>query len=188
PAGAEDPVGRSIVHCADCGNAIREEDFAKGKASLVDSRTYCSGCRPVTPSASKGLDLRKSSTARLPLASSLTPRRGTPVASRKSRAPLLAAGALAAVGLAALVVFVASGRGSSAPADPGGQRQASVKPPTAPPRPPAPAEPKPQEVGQPQRPAPIEAPAEPAPNPPAAEKIPPPAPRLTDPLDGSNFG
>ena len=182
-------MGKSIVHCAECGNAIREEDFAKGKASIIDSRSYCSTCRPVPQGSSRTLDLRKSSTARLPLASGLTPRQGTPIASQPSRRPLLVAGGLLAVALAALLVFAWSRKRAPAPADPGAGRPAATAPVAASARPPAaarsgPEDPKPQGERQPN--------LQPPPGAPAAKlalpgKPAPPIPWLTNPLEGATF-
>ena len=197
-------MGKSIVHCADCGKAIREDDYAKGNASIIDSRNYCSGCRAVSPSptisTSRTLDLRKSSTSRLPLASGLTPRRGTPVTSGKSRATLLAAGIAGVLGLIALVGFALSRKGSPDPVDTASRRMDSPKsvvPAVAKPADtskasvtplePSAADPKAPPVEPPKREAASEAPVNPVAKPGPVEKSPLPLPRLTYPQDGSSF-
>src|SRR5690349_5326888 len=99
-------MGKSIIHCATCGKAIREDDFAHGKASTVDSRSYCSDCHAVSPSPAPHSEIPKS-TSRIPI---------TPKTSRKmaavgegNRVPLLVGGALVVVALIALVAFALSG-------------------------------------------------------------------------------
>jgi len=36
----------TIMTCADCGADLREWDFLKRRARLVDNRPYCTVCRP----------------------------------------------------------------------------------------------------------------------------------------------
>lgn len=189
---AETGVGKSIVHCADCGKAIREDDFLKGTASTVDSRSYCSSCRPVLPPAPKALDLRKNSTAKMPMASPLTPRKGTPALSTGSRTPLIVGGVLLAAGILGLVVWL-SGRSGPAPAlapidrieSSAGALESAPKTSPFPARTETPAQPS--DPGRPDRGSIPEAPAGPAAKPAAPEKSPPPPPRLTDPQGGSTF-
>jgi hypothetical protein len=103
-------LGKSIVHCADCGKAIREDDFAKGTASTIDSRTYCSTCRAVTPAPPRNLDLPRSSSSRIPLATN-TPRKGVPaIATPNSRLPLIAGGTLVGIGIIVLLVFAVTSK------------------------------------------------------------------------------
>ena len=39
-------MGREIVYCEGCGNSLREDDFDRGKARLLDNRPFCTECRP----------------------------------------------------------------------------------------------------------------------------------------------
>src|SRR5262245_42910908 len=108
-------MGKSIIHCATCGKAIREDDFTHGKASTIDSRSYCSDCRAVAPAASPVVDLPKS-TSRIPLSTST---RKIPVvkAEKESRLPLWVGGGLIAAALLGLLAFALSG-GKEKPAEP----------------------------------------------------------------------
>lgn len=193
-------MGKSIVHCAECGKAIREDDYAKGSASVIDHRNYCSACRAVSPSTKGALDLRKGSTSRMPPASTQTPRRGTPLASSRSRGPLIAVGILSAIALFVLIAFALSRKGGTGAVDPlttrneppMSVRQASAKTRDAsqgkgsPVEPPA-VNPNPRELEQQKREPAAVVPADLAAKPAPVEKLPPPMPRLTDPLDGSSF-
>lgn len=80
-------MGKSIVHCAACGKAVREEDFSEGKAATIDHRTYCVGCIPADATPTPRPSRRKGSTTRIPLASPGT-RRAT---ARSRRTSLLLA-------------------------------------------------------------------------------------------------
>jgi hypothetical protein len=172
-------VGKSIVHCHDCGKAIREDDYLKGLASTIDSKNYCSTCRAVAPSSSRPLDLKKSSTSRMPLASGMTPRRGTAIASDKSQMQLIAGGSVAAVAVIAIIIFAFSGKKAPEPVEqaeaPKRAKPAVVK---------VVDDPKPAAELPPTQAKPAEVPV---PKPVVEEKIPPPLPRVTDPLDGSSF-
>jgi hypothetical protein len=73
-------MGKSIVHCAVCGKAVREEDFTEGKAATIDHRTYCLGCIPAEVTQAQRPSPRKGSTSRLSSAAPITRRAlaGTP--------------------------------------------------------------------------------------------------------------
>ncbi len=165
-------MGKSIIHCATCGNAIREDDFAHGKASTIDSRSYCSNCRAV--SSAPHSDVPKSS-SRIPLSTST---RKIPVvkAEEESRLPLWVGGGLIVVALIGLLGFALSG-GRAKPAEPPPPREAVVKPKPVPP----PQAPEKKPEMEPPKPAP-EPKAAPAPKPEIRpepkpeEKTPPPAP------------
>jgi hypothetical protein len=90
---------------------------------------------------------------------------------------------LTGIGLAALIVFLFSRKGAPPSVTPDVERPVAVKPVAAAPKSGTPADPKPQE--EPKLPA---VPELPVAKPVVVEKTPPPVPRLTDPLDGSNFG
>ena len=36
----------TIMNCDDCGTGLREWDFHRKRARLVENRPYCSDCRP----------------------------------------------------------------------------------------------------------------------------------------------
>ncbi len=38
---------RTIMTCADCGADLREWDFLKRRARLLENRPYCTVCRPM---------------------------------------------------------------------------------------------------------------------------------------------
>jgi hypothetical protein len=110
-------MGKSIVHCTVCGNAVREGDFAERKAVTVDHRTYCFGCIPAELAQAQGSNHRKGSTSRIPLASPGT--RRIPIASRRTSALPIALGTGAAIAVIAIVAVVFSRGGeTSRAADP----------------------------------------------------------------------
>jgi len=85
-------MGKCIVHCAECGKAIREDDFSQSKAVAIENRTFCSGCREVAPDTQR---TRKDSTRmRVPVP--------VPVA-RKSTLPLFAGGLTLGFGVVVLI-------------------------------------------------------------------------------------
>ena len=89
-------MGKCIVHCAECGKAIREDDFSQHKAVALENRTFCSGCREVAPETRR---TRKDSTKmRIPLPLPLP----LPVA-RKSTLPLFAGGLTLGFGVVVLI-------------------------------------------------------------------------------------
>jgi hypothetical protein len=42
----EDDMTMAIMTCAECGADLREWDFLKRRARLVENRPYCTICRP----------------------------------------------------------------------------------------------------------------------------------------------
>ena len=40
-------MGKPIVYCGGCGKSLREEEFLKGRAQLIDNSPFCGVCRPV---------------------------------------------------------------------------------------------------------------------------------------------
>lgn len=49
----------AIMTCADCGAGLREWDFLKRRARLVENRPYCSVCKPSvrTPEPDRALEI-----------------------------------------------------------------------------------------------------------------------------------
>jgi hypothetical protein len=180
-------MGKSIIHCADCGKAVREDDFARGKASTIDSRTYCSDCRPVSPPSARKLDLQKSSTSKIPVRPQ-TARRVVPATDPRSpRWALWGGGGLVASGLLALLAFAFFGKGGKAPVE------EPVANATRPPEPvlkkdratPEAKSPEPPSI--PERKPESEARPDTAPRPAEPEKIAAPRVKLSVPPDGARF-
>ena len=48
----------TIMTCTDCGAELREWDFLKRRARLVENRPYCTVCKPAvrTPAEDRGFD------------------------------------------------------------------------------------------------------------------------------------
>lgn len=42
----------TIMNCEECGADLREWDFLKKRARLIENRSYCTVCRPFTRTAS----------------------------------------------------------------------------------------------------------------------------------------
>ena len=40
---------QTIMNCDECGSDLREWDFLKKRARLIENRPYCTVCRPFTP-------------------------------------------------------------------------------------------------------------------------------------------
>ena len=79
-------MGREIVYCEGCGNSLREDDFDRGKARLLDNRPWCTECRPYkegeepprrASSNRVPISPRKNATERLPIVNP-PPRRPAP--------------------------------------------------------------------------------------------------------------
>ncbi len=110
-------MGKEIVYCEGCGKSLREDEFARGQAHVVENRPYCTACRPLQ----KGLP---TATPRMP-SSAVLPRAGPPPSTRKtvaaapapprrdSRTAIYVGGGMAAAALVLLVVVLASGGRSS---------------------------------------------------------------------------
>jgi hypothetical protein len=131
-------MGKAIVYCGDCGKSLFEEDFARGKAHVLESVPYCAGCRPLpappaAPPASlqststrlKALKASPSSTTRIPKPPSTTKVPVPPSSTRRMAAPspgggsgiLIAAGVLGGLAVLGLVIAL-SGGGKSPPSPP----------------------------------------------------------------------
>jgi len=45
----------TIMNCEECGADLREWDFLKKRARLIENRSYCTVCRPFTGRAAAAL-------------------------------------------------------------------------------------------------------------------------------------
>ncbi len=151
-------MGRPIVYCAECGGALRDEDFQRGGASLSENQPYCSRCRPPTPAPRGASPSRRSSR---PIAVVAGPR---PATTRRTTAPRakLPVAAFAAAGGAALllVIVVAAVLSRSQPKTEVAVRPPPVETPPAPLPAPAPRRAAPARVETP--PPQVEVPSPPA--------------------------
>ncbi|HEV3026906.1 MAG TPA: hypothetical protein VG457_04995, partial [Planctomycetota bacterium] len=82
-------MGRQIVYCEGCGHNLREDDFEKSRARMIDNRPFCAECRPFRPGEGEpgrrtssgripagGGQARKNTTGSIPIIAA--PRRGSP--------------------------------------------------------------------------------------------------------------
>jgi hypothetical protein len=117
-------MGRQIVYCEGCGNSLREDDFDRGKARLIDNRPFCTKCRPYEDHneppkrASSGKvpaqpPPRKSATERVPIVS--PPPRRPPAANKQSNPLPIIAGV---GGVVFLILMFAVTQSSSHPPPP----------------------------------------------------------------------
>jgi hypothetical protein len=135
-------MGKPIVYCGSCGKSLREEEFAKGKAHLVDNTPFCTKCRPLPPTAislpteaaSSGVPTRPA------LSSPIRHLESTTLEDSSSKA-LLGGVGLALLGGAVLIAVALNS--PSPPATPVTRAPAPIapRPPTEPPRAPVPAPP-----------------------------------------------
>ena len=155
-------MGREIVYCERCGNGLREDDFQKGRASMIGNRPFCAACRPATSRVPAAVPAgpapapeppptkadpprrpRKTSTARIPIAGPPGARRAPPAKpARASKAPLIVALVVGGAVVLVLLIIVAASSGrprSSAAPKPGpaearvDETEAAMKSPEAPP-------------------------------------------------------
>lgn len=110
-------MGRQIVYCEGCGHNLREDDFEKGRARMIDNRPFCTDCRPYRPGEEQGkrkssgkvpAQSKKNSTGSIPVIG--TPRRGTnspPSPAKSNPLPMIAG--VGGVILLALVIAVTQG-------------------------------------------------------------------------------
>jgi hypothetical protein len=132
-------MGRPIVYCGICGKSLKEDDFSKGKAHLVDNAPYCVTCRivpeplprpgqPPTPKPGPPAPPAKPPAPAKTLPSS-TPRHhsAAPPASGSLSTGLVVGILVAVIVLLVIVVIVLSNGGPSAPAPetPAPQRRTS---------------------------------------------------------------
>ena len=103
-------MGKEIVYCQGCGTNLRESDFEKGRAHVVDNRPYCSECKPLPKTESPRP--RKASTGRIPVPPPQAARRPAPARpARRSNTPLLVGGIVAAIVILMLLIVLAAGGG-----------------------------------------------------------------------------
>ncbi|HVR83364.1 MAG TPA: hypothetical protein VMU54_03575 [Planctomycetota bacterium] len=57
-------MGRQIVYCEGCGHNLREDDFEKSRARMIDNRPFCIECRPFRPGEAE--PARRSSSGKIP--------------------------------------------------------------------------------------------------------------------------
>src|SRR5688572_19882932 len=106
-------MGKPIVYCQGCGKSLREEEFDRRQAHVVENRPYCAACRPLEAEAPPAAPPKKAAAPVLRPGSST---RGLPPVARTARPPktgLYVGAGLAAAALLLLVVFLASGPGSA---------------------------------------------------------------------------
>jgi hypothetical protein len=173
-------MGRQIVYCEGCGHNLREDDFEKGRARMIDNRPFCTECRPILPGeteqprrASSGkvaAQSRKNTTGNIPIIPA--PRRSPAAIAQSNPIPVIAG--VGGVFLIILIFMVMSGGSRRPPVvetsplpppDPPIGRRVEREPlPPPPPLPPAPPPP-------PRTPQPPAAPSGPLVAPTASEKL-----------------
>lgn len=146
-------MGRQIVYCEGCGNSLREDDFDKGKARLIENRPFCTECRPFkegevdsSPRRSSSVKVpapppRKTSTGSIPIIPA-PPRRPAPAPARSNPIPIIAG----VGGVAVLLIIIAVSQSGGPPPAPPPERPSSPlivdiptrPPPSDPPPPPPP--------------------------------------------------
>jgi hypothetical protein len=89
-------MGREIVYCEGCGNSLREDDFERGRARLIDNRPFCTECRPFKEG--EGPPPRRVSSGKIPAPPPPSPPRKTstgniPILRDPARRPASAASA-----------------------------------------------------------------------------------------------
>jgi hypothetical protein len=167
-------MGRQIVYCEGCGHNLREDDFERGRARMIDNRPFCTTCRPYRSGegepgrrssgkvpAQGGAPPRKTSTGAIPVIQ--TPRRPSTAVTGSNPLPII----VGVVGLVfVILIFAVTQSGSK----------------RAPVTETAPIPPEPSYVRRPDPPAPTPPPPLPPPPPvvPVPRPVTPPAP--TGPL------
>ena len=136
-------MGKPIVYCGQCGKSLSEDEFTRGRASVIDHQPYCVECRPIAAPAPVEKAL-SSSSRRLSVAPKTTRRSAVDPTSASPRALLLGGGLLALIVVIAIVAMISGGKERApepapAPASPPPKPPKVAKPPPAPP----PAIPKP---------------------------------------------
>jgi hypothetical protein len=113
-------MGRPIVYCGICGKSLREDDFSKGKAHLVDKTAFCVTCRIVPeplqrPGSPPPPPSPKPAAPPKPLSPN-TPRQHTAQSPAHSSSNALVIGIIVAVLVVILVILVLMNSGGSSPA------------------------------------------------------------------------
>ncbi|HEX7897807.1 MAG TPA: hypothetical protein VF950_08610 [Planctomycetota bacterium] len=106
-------MGKPIVYCVNCGQSLREDDFLRRLAWMVDNRPWCASCKPLPPESRRVATPSpgRRSSGQIPVPPS-TPRRPLPAPRPTSRAPLIAGTLITAAVVATIAVLMP---GSSAP-------------------------------------------------------------------------
>ena len=146
-------MGRQIVYCEGCGHNLREDDFEKGRARMIENKPFCAECRPFRPGEGEqgrrtssgkipagGGQPRKSATGSIPIIA--PPRRPAPGPGASNPLPIIATvGGL----LFVVLIFAVTQSGSkrttvteTSPTPPGDPPIARRAEPEAPPPPPSP--------------------------------------------------
>jgi hypothetical protein len=92
-------MGRQIVYCEGCGHNLREDDFEKGRARMIDNKPFCIECRPVQPgdveqqprrssSGKVAAQSRKNTTGNIPIIPA--PRRSPAAIAQSNPIPIIA--------------------------------------------------------------------------------------------------
>lgn len=114
-------MGKGILYCAQCGNTVREDDFARGKAQMLDDMPYCGGCKPAEPASPPPLPAQKGSSQRIPMPAKqgssqrlLKPSSTTRMEAAQTKPPpfknpVVIGGAVAAVALVVLLLLLLGG-------------------------------------------------------------------------------
>lgn len=171
-------MGRQIVYCEGCGHNLREDDFEKGRARMIDNKPFCTECRPWRPGEEQGrrhpsgkvpaAAPRKTTTGSIPIVPPPPRRPGAPPG-KSNPVPLIAG----AGGVLLIVLIVAVAQGGRKPVV-----ETVTAPPAPPPvvrkvepAPPPPPPPEPIPPARPQPPPPPAAPSGPLVAPTASEKL-----------------
>lgn len=161
-------MGRQIVYCEGCGHNLREDDFEKGRARMLDNKPFCIECRPVEPDEEpQPQQGRRSSSGKIPAQSRKNTTGSIPIiaAPRRPAAaqsnPMMLYAAIGGVIVLILIVVVMQSGSKKPPVvetapiprpePPIGRRVDPPAPPTPPPTPPPPPPPV---VRTPQPPSP----------------------------------
>jgi hypothetical protein len=151
-------MGRPIVYCGICGKSLKEDDFSKGRAHLVDNAPFCVTCRilpeplakpaPAAPPPPPPAPPRVSGAPSRALPP-VTPRRHQPQVEDTSSSMGLLIGIGVVVLLIIIVVVILLSSGGPGPAPPALPTLPTPSAPTArAPDPVRPPPPRPQEDGQ----------------------------------------
>jgi hypothetical protein len=103
-------MGKPIVYCVNCGRSLREDDFLRRQAWMLDNRPWCATCKPLPAEApvtpGRAFPARRPSSGQVPAA---TPRRPLPTSRPASKAPLLIGAAFAAAAAVVLAILMSGG-------------------------------------------------------------------------------
>ncbi len=117
-------MGKPIVYCGGCGESLREADFEKGRAHLLEGQPYCTRCRPLPAGAAPATPVkppttkiplpsptpRKTTTAHIPLARAPQTTRRARTDGTGRRAFIMATGAIGALFLVIAAAVTSGGR------------------------------------------------------------------------------